>query len=228
MATGLTTAIAALAVASVLWLWWRARAEAARREEIRRALETISEDGAGLLAAINISLDTHRRATGSTDVDLETARLSARALARLVDGAQAYVRDPHGQVERAEGLVRVGIAIARSRGRRVLLRGEGTELRTRGDAQTTCHAMTAIIGALTPATSRTQTQDFVEITLERDGLRLVGKAATVDREVQGLLDACGWSLRGDGGSAWYLAAGAEPPPPPADEHAHAREHAVTR
>lgn len=228
MATGLTAAVAALSATVAIWIVWRARAAAARRLEIQRALEVMTEDGSGLLSAVVTSLDTHRRSSGAADPDLDTARASARALARLVAGAQAYVRDPDRHVARAEGLVRVGIALARSRGHRVLLRGAATELETQADAQTTCLTVRALVEALAPRARSAGAPEFVEITLEKEGLRLVGKASGLEGELEELLRVCGWSLRNDGDGAWYLAAGVAPPGPRADERAQGAESLAAR
>jgi hypothetical protein len=220
MASGLTTALAALVATLLVWLVWRARAAAVRRDEVRRALEAMSADGSGLLSAILVSLESHRRSepVRAPEPEIEIATEAARALARLVEGARAYALAPHERLDRAEGLVRVAVAIARSRGRRVHLRGLGTELRTHADADTTCRAVLALIDALHPGDALAT--GHVELSLQPDDVRFVGTDVELEPGVLAAVAPCGWGLRPRGPGVWALAMRSDALGPPQDESAH--------
>lgn len=204
MATGLLTAALAASIALACWIAWRARARTAREEEARRALDALVEQGSDLLAASLTTLDATVRRGGGSD-DLGRARDATRGAARLLEAAHAYAAHPERRLPRAEGCVRVGVGLARSRGLKVLLSGASTQLRSEAGVEITCRTIAEL---LEHAASVRGARDVLELTLADQHLEIECDEASLPpleaRHQQGL-DACGWTVSVEA-RAWRVSA----------------------
>ncbi len=203
MATGFLIASLAVALAACGWVVWRARAERARGQELRAALDALAEDGTNLLTATLVSLEAHARRSPSSDLGVATD--GARAASRLLDAAHAFAEDPERRVEHAEGCIRVAIALARSRGARVLVRGAGTEIGSHGSVEVTCRTLAALIENAWQKQSG-DARRFVQLSLRPDHLELEGPFDPTAEAQR--LESCGWTLQRIEGDAsrWALRA----------------------
>lgn len=204
MATGLLIAAIAVLSAAIGWSSWRARAERERREEIRIAVSTVFDDATSLLTATLVGLESQNRKAPSRDAALATD--GARALSRLLEAAHALLEAPDRTLPSAEGTVRVAIAIARSRGAQVVLRGTNTALVSQGSVELTCQTLASLVQrAWVNATPSTPTHIGVE--LRHDELALTGRFKPTPEQAQALR-VCGWDLtHADGDVArWTLRA----------------------
>lgn len=175
----LAVVAAAIFLVLVVLLSWQARARAIREaqrlaaEAARgRELESIALDAASLLAATLQSIDTARASSGEREAALTEASGAARALSSLFSAARLYLQSEGVVVDgAAEGCVRVAIAVARSRGCGISVRGERTELAFRGQARAACELITGVLdassGTLGPG-------EFVEVHLEPERVEIVG------------------------------------------------------
>jgi len=202
VATGLLTTALAASLALVLWVSWRARAQAQREAEARRALDALVEQGSDLLTASLTTLDgTARRGGGA---ELVVARDATRGAARLLEAAHAFAAHPERRLPRAEGCVRVGVGLARSRGAKVLLSGASTQMKSEASVEVTCRTVAEL---LAHATRVQGAGEVLELTLAEEHLEIACDDATLPelepRHRQGL-DACGWTIALEG-RAWRVA-----------------------
>lgn len=197
----LAVVAAAIFLVLIVLLSWHARARAIREQQRLEAeaargreLESIAMDAASLLAATLQSLDTARAAAGDPDARaaIGEASSAARALSSLFSATRFYLQPEAVVVDgSAEGCVRVAIAVARSRGCGISVRGERTGLALRGQARVACELLTHLLDSARETLGPSQ---FVEVCLEDDGIDIVGGT-------RGALDAntedaraLGWAL----------------------------------
>lgn len=193
MATGLLTAALAASLALGFWIAWRTRARTQREEEARRALDALVEQGSDLLTASLASLDATVRRGGGSD-ELGLARDATRGAARLLEAAHAYAAHPDRRLPRAEGCIRVGIGLARSRGVKVLVSGSSTQLRSEAGAEVTCRTIAEL---LVHAARVREERDVLELSFADQHLEIrsdeTSLPALEPRHQQGL-EACGWTI----------------------------------
>jgi hypothetical protein len=132
-------------------------------------------DAANLLAATLQSIDTARELATSgpagTGTALNDAARAGRALSDLFQAARLYLRPQGGAVVdgSAEGCVRVAIAVARSRGCGISVRGEQTALQFRGRPEAACNVLLEVLDA---CRSVLGPGDFVEVHLVDEEVRI--------------------------------------------------------
>lgn len=202
MANFLVLTVALLLGLLVLLAWYaraRALAESKRLEADAargREIESIAMDAARLLGAtlesIEGALADAQSAAGDTRSALCGAQRSANALSALFHAARLYLQPEDGLVHgSAEGCMRVAVAIARSRGCGVSVRGEGTSLQVTGPTRDACDLVIAMIEAFRATLDGPE--DFVEVQLTEDEVSLVGARApaTLPRDRAATL---GWEL----------------------------------
>lgn len=209
MANLLVLTVALLLGLLVLVAWYaRARALAeAKRFEVDaargREIESIAMDAAHLLGATLESLDgalaEAESAPAETQGALRGAQRSASALSALFHAARLYLQPEDAVVHgSAEGCVRVAVAVARTRGCGVSVRGEGTSLQIAGPARDACDLVVAMIEALRATLG--EPSDYVEVCLDDDEVILVGGRAPA-RLPRDRAARLGWELtpitRGD-------------------------------
>jgi hypothetical protein len=208
MATGLLTAALAASLALAVWIAWRARARTERAEEARRALDALVEQGSDLLAASLMTLDASMR-RGDATGELGHARDATRGAARLLEAAHAYAAHPERRLPRAEGCVRVGVGLARSRGVRVLLSGASTQLRSDGGVEVTCRTIAELLAHAAQARGA---DEVLELTFADQHLQISCGERPLPvlepRHRQGL-DACGWVVSVEA-QAWRVSVPLEP------------------
>lgn len=182
---------------------WRARARAmkdATRLEAEgtrgRELESIAMDAASLLAATLQSIDTARELASSgpagTRSALNDAARAGNALSDLFQVARLYLRPQDGAIVHgsAEGCVRVAIAVARSRGCGISVRGEQTALQFRGRPEEACEVLVEVLDACRSALGP---GDFVEVHLVDEEVRIAAGPGKVPIPHERAAEV-GWSI----------------------------------
>jgi hypothetical protein len=170
----------------------RLEAEGARGRE----LESIAMDASSLLAATLQSIDTARELAtfgpAGTRRALNDAARAGNALSDLFQAARLYLRPQDGAVVHgsAEGCVRVAIAVARSRGCGISVRGEQTGLQLRGRPEEACKVLVEVLDA---CRSTLGPGDFVEVHLMDKEVRLAAGRGDVPIPHEGAAEV-GWSL----------------------------------
>lgn len=218
---------AAIFLVLLVLLAWRARASAFREaqrleaEATRgRELESIAMDAASLLAATLQSIETARAVADDGDVReaVDQAAGAANALSSLFSATRLYLRADDIVVDgSADGCVRVAIAVARSRGCGISVRGERTGLGLRGKARAACDLIMQILEASRATLGE---GEFVEVRLEEDGVDVAGGSRRALDLVPAGAHELGWTLeltRGDDGRAVARIRTSAPD----DERAHA-------
>lgn len=193
-----------LLLVALVAVGWRLRAQAVEEaqrlaaEGARgREIESIAMDAASLLGAtlqsVETALITGEAAPPETQRALEDAARAAGALTALFQAARVYLSAHDHGVARgaAEGCVRVAIAVARSRGCGISVRGERTSLTYHCRAAEAC----ALLVRAFEATSETlRPGEFIEVVLHEDSVQLVaGSAAVLDIDVAEA-ERIGWSV----------------------------------
>lgn len=188
----------------LVFVSWRARAQAmnqARRlaaEGARgREIESIAMDAASLLGATQQSVETAlitcEGAPRETQRALEDAARAAGALTTLFHAARVYFSAQDHGVARgaAEGCVRVAIAVARSRGCGISVRGERTDLAFQGRASEAC---AFVVTALEACRATLSSGEYVEVVFDDDAVQLIPGTAGVASVDLGEAARLAWSV----------------------------------
>ena len=183
---------------------WRARARAERERDARRALDALVAQGSILLAASLTTLEGSARRAGAPS-ELALARDATRGAARLLEAAHAYAAHPERRLPRAEGCVRVGVGLARSRGVKVLLSGPTTQLRSEAGVEVTCRTIAEL---LVHAARAPMAGEVLELTIADQHLEIGRENDAPLPELEARhrqdLEACGWTLGLDA-RGWLIA-----------------------
>jgi hypothetical protein len=225
VATVSTLSVVLLLAALVLWAWRERalaveRARAADAEATRgRRLASVAADAASLLAASLAALRSAQDGVEGDREELESrlrdANASMRSVAALFDAARLYARgDRAHRVHDAEGCARLSVAIARSAGCGIALKGEGTDLPVRGAPNDAVEILEELITRMSGLV--TVAGGFVTVELSAGGIVLsapIGGRAVDLRDVAARAAPLGWTIEArilDGRSA-IVVGGAEEP-----------------
>lgn len=192
--------IAAVFLVVLLLLAWHSRVQAVRQatmleaEAVRgRELESIAMDAASLLAATLQSIETARELAppGAPAASIADAEKAASALSSLFSTARLYLRDDDAVVRgTADGCVRVAVAVARSRGMGISVRGEETLLSFHGRPRPACDLL---IDLLEASRATLGGDPFVEVELESDRVRIIGGSSGALEVPAARVAAQGWA-----------------------------------
>lgn len=198
------TLVAVLLLVLLVLVSWHARARAieeAKRLEAEgargREIESIAMDAASLLAATLQSLETAQSITVSAQDESRTAvkaaLRAARALSSLFHATRLYLtpQDDAAGPGSAEGCVRLAIALARSRGCGISVRGEHTALTFHGRASDACAVVLELLEA---SRGSLRGNEFIEVVLDEGEVRIVAgtaEAVSVDRAAG---ERVGWAV----------------------------------
>ena len=191
---------AAVFLVLLLLVAWHSRVQAVRQaqrleaEAVRgRELESMAMDGASLLAATLQSLRNARELLPEDEPNeaLLDAEKAAGALSSLFSAARLYLQDHDAVViGSADGCVRVAVAVARSRGWGISVRGEETSLSFQGRPRRACEVMVDLLEA---ARSTLAPEEFIEVGMEGDHVSVVGGTVGTLAAPEAKLAALGWS-----------------------------------